>query len=350
VSGYMDITPVADGGSVSVSGRTSSGTSRTETYTVAYQPGDSTGQNANIRTDTVTNSRPGIQIFKSGWNGEWTTNEEGKIVLSDALSGAVFTLKDAGGSDVGAATYTSNSSGLVTTAYLNEGTFTLNEIRTPAGYVALDEPITLAVTTTEPDRYDLSVTVGTTTYYIAVSGPEGFYTTAPATETAMARITVKNRTVQELKVIKVGVDGETRTPLGNVEFALYEQVTDSSGNTRPAYSPLSGYEKIVTDENGLLEAVKLRRGESKEGLGEGTYYLREKEAPSGYKKLTSDLCFTIGADGTVTINNAGYTGWLSRDTSVSGVVSYKIEIENTPVGITVRKTDDNGNPLLGAQF
>ena len=244
---------------------------------------------------------------------------------------------------MGYASYTSNSKGLVTTAYLNEGTFTLDEIRTPAGYAALDKPINITVTTTEPDRYDLTVTAGTTTYYVTLSGPEGFYTTTPASETTMARVTVKNRTVQELKVVKEGVDVDTRTPLSGVHFALYDQVKDSEGNLRPAYNPKSGYEDLVTDDDGVLVGISM-------SLGAGTYYLREKAAPSGYKKLADDLCFTIGKDGTVKIQNAGYSNWLTADTSVPGTVSYRIGIENTPLGITIRKTDITEKSLPGSKF
>ena len=331
VTGYTDIAPVDDGGTVSVSGKTHSGTERTENYTVNYEPGESTGQNANIRTDTVTNSRPGIQIFKTDWSGE------------NYLSGAEFTLKDSDGNDVGYASYTSNSKGLVTTAYLNEGTFTLNEIKTPSGYAAPDGPITINVTTTRPSNYDLTVTSGTTIYYIVLSGPEEFFTSTDATEETMASITVKNRIVQELKVVKVGVDGNTRNTLSNVHFALYDQVKDSEGNVRPAYTPKTGYEDIITNDDGILEELTM-------DVGTGTYYLREKAAPSGYKKLAEDLCFTIGRDGSVVIHNAGYANWLIKDTSVAGTVSYQINIENTPLGITIRKTDEEGNAIPGSKF
>ncbi len=331
VTSYTGITRIDEGNSISVSGRTFSGTERTETYTVNYEPGESTGQNANIRTDTVKNSRPGIQIYKTDWSG------------NNYLSGAQFTLKDSDGNDVGHASYTSDSKGLVTTAYLNEGTFTLNEIRTPSGYVALDEPITITVTTTAPGSYDLAVISGTTTYYIVLNGQEGFYTTTPATETAMARITVKNCTVQELKVVKLGFNGTTKIPLSGVHFALYDQVKDSEGNVRPAYTPKTGYEDIITKGDGILEELTM-------SVGTGTYYLREKAAPNGYKKLAEDLCFTIGRDGSVVIHNAGYANWLIKDTSVPGTVSYQINIENTPLGITVRKTDEEGNAITGAKF
>ena len=329
VTGYNGIRSINDGGSINVKGKIYGGTERTENnYTVNYEPGKSTGHNIKIRTDTVKNSRPGIQIYKTDWNEE------------NYLSGAEFTLKDSNGHDVGHASYTSDSDGLVTTAYLNEGTFTLTEIKTPFGYTALDEPITITVTTDQPTAYDLTVASGTTTYYITLRGPYGFYTTTAATETDMARITVKNRTLQELQVIKEGVNGSDRIRLSDVHFALYEQVKDSEGNERPAYNPKTGYEDLVTNAEGILEDLKMT-------VGAGTYYLREKAAPSGYKLLPEDLCFTIGANGTVKINNAGYTNWLRKDTSVAGTVSYTITIENTPLGITVRKTDETGSPLIG---
>ncbi len=329
VTGYDTITPVDEGESIEVSGKTHSGNTRTETYTVNYDIGTSTGENQNIRTDIVTNSRPGIQIYKTDW---WETKK---------LSGAVFTLKDSEGKDVGYDSYTSDSNGLVTTAYLSEGTFTLDEIKTPADYVALDEPITIKVTETEPSDYDLTVEAGTTTYYITLIGPRGFYETTPATESSMARITVKNRTLKELKVVKV--DGETKAPISGVHFALYDQVKDSEGNVRPAYNPKTGYDDIATNNEGILTEIT-------ESLAPGTYYLREKAAPSGYKMLAEDLCFTIGQNGTVTINNSGYSSWLTRDTSLPGTVSYLMSIENTPLGITIRKTDEEGNQLLGSQF
>ncbi|MBE6009164.1 MAG: LPXTG cell wall anchor domain-containing protein [Lachnospiraceae bacterium] len=331
VTGYTEIEPIADGGSITVSGKTISGNPRTEKYTVDYDKGQSTGQNEKIRVDTVTNSRPGIQIYKTDWSGQ------------TYLSGAEFTLKDSEGTDVGYASYTSGSDGLVTTAYLNEGTFTLDEIKTPFGYVAMDDPIKIKVMTTEPLNYDLTVPVGNTTYYIQVSGPDGFFTTTPATDKAMARITVKNRTVEELKVVKVGVDGSSKISLEGVHFALYDQVKDSEGNVRPAYNPKTGYEDLVTNDEGILTEMTM-------AIGPGTYYLREKAAPSGYKKLAEDLCFTIGTNGSVTINNSGYKNWLTKKSAVAGTVSYQIDIENTPLGITVRKADESGNALSGSKF
>lgn len=329
VTGYDTITPIS--GNTEIGCTPIGGEHRNESYTVSYENGSSTGRNSNIRIDTITNARPGIDIYKTNWEG------------TEYLSNAVFTLKDSSGTNVAAASYTSDSKGLVTTAYLSPGVYTLKEIKTPFGYTAMDEPITITVSTTKPENYDLTVPVGDITYFIALSGPEGFYSAAPATAENMARITVKNRTVQELKVEKVGDDGSTRTPLSGVPFALYDQVLDSDGNLRPAYNPKIGYEDLETNGEGILETVTM-------SLGAGTYYLREKAAPSGYKKLAGDLCFKIGADGTVQILNSEYSDWLTKDTSVPGAVSYKISIVNTPVGITIRKTDEAGNKLLGSSF
>ncbi|MCR5262827.1 MAG: LPXTG cell wall anchor domain-containing protein, partial [Clostridiales bacterium] len=70
----------------------------------------------------------------------------------------------------------------------------------------------------------------------------------------------------------------------------------------------------------------------------------------GYKKLANDLCFTIGADGTVTIVNDGYKNWLTVSHPEQGVVSYEIAVENAPLGVTFRKTDEKGELLTGSKF
>ena len=146
VSGYDDVIPIENGGTLSIGGTPVGGTHQEGyAYTVSCVTGESTGRNENVRTDTVTNSRPGIALYKADRSGEW---KDGK--LEGALAGAVFTLKEQAdgsedGRDVAAESYTSREDGLITIAYLNAGTYVLNEIATPRGYVALDNPIVITV-------------------------------------------------------------------------------------------------------------------------------------------------------------------------------------------------------------
>ena len=298
-------------------------------YKVSYQIGDITGRNENIRTDTVTNSRPGIKLYKSDWSGTWMSDSTGKAVLSGALSGAKFTLKDSSGNDVAAASYISGSDGLITIAYLNAGTYTLTETETPDGYVRLDSPITITVA----NDGAVSVNGVDDSYYI-------LDTTADTTMAAV--ITIKNRTT-ELQVKKV--DEKTKEALADVHFALYRQVTDTSGNSRKDYLPMADYADLVTDENGFLPDITM-------ALGAGTYYLTETQTQSGYTLLSEDICFTIGRDGTVTVNNGSDTGsTLTRtDDTENGNTTYLITIPNYKLGVKLKKVDDNSNALTGAEF
>ncbi len=122
--------------------------------------------------------------------------------------------------------------------------------------------------------------------------------------------------------------------LEGVSFELYRQVIDAAGNPRKDNTPISwdGESVLVTDENGVVPKVTI-------DLTPGTYYLTEKETLPGDTRLSEDLCFTIGADGTVIVNSEGHDGWLSV-TEENGTVAYQIMIPNgiTPVEVTVSGT------------
>ena len=64
-----------------------------------------------------------------------------------------------------------------------------------------------------------------------------------------------------------------------------------------------------------------------EPLPAGTYYLTETEPAEGYLPLEGDLCFTLGEDGTVTVEDADKQDWLKADES-AGMVSYILSIPN----------------------
>lgn len=314
----ITVIPIYDGGTLTVGGTPVGGThSDGYNYTVGYEVGQSTGQNENIRKDVVTNSRPGIKLYKTDWSGEH-------------LGGAVFTLKDTEGHDVAAETYTSrNSDGLITTAYLNDGTYTLTETAAPNGYIVLDDPMQIKVENNT----------------ISVSGPDqAFYEVSHDDPSMAATITIKDRTV-DLKVKKV--DAETQESISGVHFALYPQVTDQQGNKRKDYLPKEGYEDLVTDENGILPKITM-------DLAPGTYYLTETATVGEYQLLDEDLEFTIGKDGTVSIDTASYRSWLSRVSSDDkSKVSYSITVPNgkmKKVGVKKISANDESIVLEGASF
>ena len=235
VTGYSSVAPIYDNGTLNIGGQTIGGEHQAAgehgfQYTVTYVVGESTGHNENIRTDTGTNSRPGIKLYKTLWDG------------ITVLAGAKFTLTDNQGNNVAAESYTSRASdGLITIAYLNPGKYTLKEIETPKGYVALSQPMTITVN----NDGTVSVSgVGAEYYYLtqAVSATD-------TTDAEMAKIVIKNRSV-EFKVKKV--DAATGNPIAGVHFALYNQVTNTAGESVRDYLPIAGYADLVTNAQGIL--------------------------------------------------------------------------------------------------
>ena len=319
VTGYTSVIPIEDGGTLAIGGTPVGGehSSSDYTYTVTYQPGEQTTQNENVRTDTVTNSRPGIKLYKTDWGG-------------DALPGAVFMLKDSSGGNVAAETYTSRDpDGLITIAYLSPGTYELTEIAAPRGYMVSDAPMEIVVADDGQ---------------VKVAGVDAsFYTLTQATDTEMAAIKVKDRTTA-LTVQKVDADGRS---LSGAHFALYDQVTDNHGNKVKDYSPKPGYGDLVSDGDGVLQAVTM------DSLRAGTYYLTETQAPTGCDKLTEDLCFTIGDDGTVVIEGDEGKSWLAKSDDGAGRVAYILTIPNgkmKKVEIKKVSAENHGTLLQDASF
>ena len=320
VSGYTSVTPIDEGGTLTIGGKPVGGDYREDAYayTVHYEQGEQTTQNENVRTDTVTNGRPGIVLYKEDLSG-------------NALAGAVFTLTDEEGEPVAAPDYTSRAEdGQITIAYLSKGTYTLTETSTPKGFVVLPDPVTITVG--ENDE-------------ITVEGPEGLVVLNPDPGSGMkASITVKNRPTA-FRVVKVGKETDasgTGQGLEGVHFALYRQVTDTQGRPVKDYLPMAGYEDLVTDINGLLPKVDL-------SLHVGTYYLTETRTVEDYDLLAEDLRFTIGADGTVKIEDEAYKSWLTQEEDpTTHNVSYVITIPNMKQKEFSFKKVDIADPLRSA--
>ncbi len=328
VTDYSRITPIDENKSLTIGGKPYGGEYKDDySYTVTYEVGQTTGQNANIRTDTVTNSRPGIVLYKSDWLGR---DGEGNII--HPLEGAVFTLKDEDGEDVAAESYTSDANGLITIAYLNEGTYTLREIATPEGYLVLPSEMMIII---DQDN-QISFEGVDSDYYTAVSD---------STSGMTAVITIHNRTT-EFKAVKQ--DSSDQSVLQGVHFALYRQVIGVDDVPRKDYLPIPNYEDLVTNEYGILPNISM-------DLPAGTYYLTETETLEGYDILAEDICFTIGNDGTAVLNGSSGKYRMNEETNqVTGETTFTLIIDNARMQkFSFKKVavdDPENSKLEGARF
>lgn len=129
---------------------------------------------------TITNTRNSekIKILKTGTN------------TGLKLPGAEFTLKDSKGNLINlgnntTGTYTSDGNGLVIEGELNTGTYKLEEIKSPDGYVLLPGVITITVSSEGDNK-------------VTASGPSGMVSVKKSDE-GVYEITVKNEVLYNRK-------------------------------------------------------------------------------------------------------------------------------------------------------
>ena len=315
VTGYSSMKIIDEGGEVVLSGKQKGegGASSEFTYTVTYQKGIPDTM-ANLRVDTVTNNRPGIELRKQNWQGE-------------ALAGCTFKLTDDTGLEIG--TFTSDEEGLITVAFLRDNVeYELTETLTPKGYRGLAAPMkiildngTVSVSGVDAEYYDLQQGVGTTPTLIVKNRPYTF------------------------RAVKV--TGEDEDPLPGVHFSLHRQVT-VDGQTSYDINPMAGYEDIVSDENGILPGLDLN-------LRDGTFELREKDPPAGYQPISSHVHFTKTRAGLISlVETIPEEVSLSDDALEDGTIEYVMTIRNDrSKQVSFRKVD-GADPhqivLPGAEF
>ena len=305
-------------------------------YTVSYERQTLTAEDiankVNSRTDTVSNARPGIKFVKTDLSGS-------------PLGGAKFVLTDDSGTI--RKTFTSADDGLIVVSYLeNDKEYTLTETAAPYGYQTLISSITIKKTVNDNgqtvvyvngEAVNGSVRDETNTYEI--------YTVTQVddpTASNMPTITIRNKDYT-LKAVKV--DAYTNEPMKDVEFALYKEVYETTNGVpnynypMPDYIPMSGYERLITDANGVIPGIFMKNSETPGGLTAGAYYLRE-ETPSGYNSLGFDIRITISDTGEVTLQSAtrpaqsGHWTFGSVSESIA-TVAYsdgimQITVKNTP--------------------
>ena len=274
-------------------------------YSVSYARGEVGGTADNVKTDTVTNTRSGIRLMKQNWNGQ-------------ALSGAQFTLTDSNGTPAGEGSFTSDTNGLITIAYLRaDEDYILTETKAPKGYYGLQAPLTI--------RLESSGN-------IVVSSAESesdSYAVDQADGDSMADVIIKNRPVF-LSAVKL--DAKTQDALADAHFALYRQVSYEDGTYAPDYLPMTGFADLVSGENGVIPKID-------QTLAVGSYYLHESKSPEGYEVLEEDILFTIHPTGKVTLESNPAGVRLEERISENGAFSYVLAIPNgSTANLTVTKT------------
>ena len=346
VTSYSTIDRIDDNETITVQGiQAGFNSSAAFTYTALNEKG-TLAQGSNVRTDKITNSRPGVMLKKVDWDGQ-------------PLAGAQFTLT-LGNATIGP--FTSDANGFITEALLGENAdYVLNEIRAPQGYYGIEAPLTLRLTN--------SGGVNTLTVTPDANAPQDigdYYSVSQSGTNGLPELTVKNRTYT-LTVDKQ--DGETHEPLAGVIFTLHREVT-VNGYTGIDFTPLNvtgctmltettagggtvTTPVLISDANGVIPALD-------ETLPHGVYYLIEKAALPGYLSMGGYLHFSIGQKGEITVLTEGREHWLTKTVNQAGdEIVYTLAVPNvhatTPV--TLQKVSYNntqpGNgetPLSGAVF
>lgn len=317
------VTVIQDGGELTLDAvHVIDNKSKEYTYKVHYTD-NSSANGTNVREFTVTNSRSGgIRLKKVDANGM-------------PLAGAVFTLtrKAAEGAEtvyVGAASYESDSDGLITVAYLpddlSNGTYVLTEIKAPNGYQAVNEAITLTV---DNDNKKITASDGVT----VVDDGDGMFTITLTNRKFTARIMKKDEDIR---------------PLSGAKFSLYPQVTDGAGNKVRDRDAVTGYKDLVSGDDGSVgtKGVDGFKATDLSNLNAGSYYLVETQAPSDSYAVAPELnhdngvVFTVSSTGRITLEDTTNVK-LTQQSGDNGATNYVINVTNktSAKDIIIRKVN-----------
>lgn len=303
-AGQGNVHPIKHGNELTLSGKQIGEAEPSHfDYTVLYEKGETT-DNSNVRVDTVTNSRPGIEITK--------TDKDGNPLPGAKFS---FTLNDSSGTTLGP--FTSDETGMVTVAYLRRDIeYTLTETKSPQNYKGL-APMTICW------QNNGTVTINGSD---GSTDAKGNYTLEQATgQKDSPSLTLINRSYT-FKAVKK--DANTEQLLSGAVFELHREVTTGSTTTIDT-DPMTEYENLTTNAQGEI-TTELN------DLPPGTYELREKQAPNGYKPLQGPegyIRFTISDIGEITLvdghHPAGVT--LTCELDDEGILNYILTIPNEHV-------------------
>ena len=153
-----------------------------------------------------------------------------------------------------------------------------------------------------------------------------------------SQITVESKVnvfTLKLPVFKYTIKSDTKTPLKDAKFKLYDSnnklinlIKKSDVQYRKATdNETSTIPEITTTETGKFEI---------QGLAPGTYYLKETEAPKGYNKLASKITIIIDNNNLLTVNG--------KNTIDNGVIT-EVGVENK-TGTVLPSTGGAGTTMI----
>ena len=201
-----------------------------------------------------------------------------------------------------------------------------------------DQQYTLTETKA-PEGY--RVNTGTLTFTVNTDGtltevePAESYAIDADTATA---ITVIDQPT-ELDLIKLAADG---TPLAGAEFTLAPD-TEHDADSR-FVSDRSSID-LVVGEDGTVPTV------TGELIAGHAYVLTETKAPDGYALITESLHFTVGRKGRAASVTAGTElpdGYTIGGDKTAGTIA--LTAVDQPIELTLKKVNEDGDALVGAEF
>ena len=321
-----DVEPIENGG-INTIDATLNGQSEKKPieYTVTYgiEPNENHEDNALVvLADNAPSKLPPVRFVKHDWNDE-------------PLPRAIFSLKYGENSSAfDSETKTSGSDGLIGHVYLQEDVdYTLTELQAPQGFIGLDTELVVSLrATTSGWTLDVSpeIPTGDPVYY-DISEADGVLT-----------LTVKNRPY-DLEMLKAD-STDHNIKLAGAKFSLYKQQKIGDVQTWDEDHPV--YTGLTTDGNGVIPEIN-------KDLPPGTYQLRETAAPDGYVFPADGvrIDFTVTEMGSMILGtHPDEVTFTTTTDERTGKVTYSLMIPNHPKPIMLKKTDENGNDLTGAQF
>ena len=201
-----------------------------------------------------------------------------------------------------------------------------------------DQQYTLTETKA-PEGY--RVNTGTLTFTVNTDGtltevePAESYAIDADTATA---ITVIDQPT-ELDLTKLASDG---TPLAGAEFTLAPD-TERDADSR-FVSDRSSID-LVVGEDGTVPTV------TGELIAGHAYVLTETKAPDGYALITESLHFTVGRKGRAASVTAGTElpdGYTIGGDKTAGTIA--LTAVDNPIELTLKKVNEDGDVLVGAEF